>query len=86
MCVVPYVTFHNYMLKLADEANFSYLKEELEDFLEDCVKNILLPDVSQKVNIQHDLEPKHTTVITAITDVIKWARNTKRHGLFKVSL
>lgn len=74
------------MLKLIDEADFSYLKEELEDFIEDRVKNILLPDVCQKLNTEHVLEPKQTKVITAITDVIKWARDMKKHGLFKVSL
>lgn len=47
------------LLNLITEANYSHLKDELEDFLEDCVKNILSPDTCKQTKLmENDISSK----------------------------
>ena len=65
------------------EADFSHLKEELEEFLEEHIKKLLLPD-SCRVGPKSSLTPKLSTVWNTTSEVIEWAKETKKQGLFKV--
>ena len=71
------------VLQLVMEADFSYLKEELEEFLEENVKKLLLPDVCQ-IDSKSNTSLKHSIVWNAISEVIEWAKEVKKQGLFKV--
>ena len=73
------------LLNLITEANYSHLKDELEDFLEDCVKNILSPDTCKQTKLlENDISSKQSAIITAVTEAINWAEEARKHGLHKV--
>ena len=72
------------------EADFSYLKEELEEFLEEHIQNLLQSDILQSDILQSTqgsmLLPNQSIVLNIIPEIIEWAKETKKQGLFKVSI
>ena len=67
------------------EADFSYLKEELEEFLEEHIQNLLQSDILQSTQGSM-LLPNQSIVLNIIPEIIEWAKETKKQGLFKVSI
>ena len=68
-----------------EEGCFEYLKDELEEFLEERVKDILLPETGDHP-AQQIAQPNDYIVINSITEVVEWAITVKRNnGLFKVN-
>ena len=67
------------------EADFSYSKEELEEFLEEHIQNLLQSDILQSTQGSM-LLPNQSIVMNIIPEIIEWAKETKKQGLFKVSI
>ena len=67
------------------EADFSYSKEELEEFLEEHIQNLLQSDILQSTQGSM-LLPNQSIVLNIIPEIIEWAKETKKQGLFKVSI
>ena len=67
------------------EADFSYLKEELEEFLEEHIQNLLQSAILQSTQGSM-LLPNQSIVLNIIPEITEWAKETKKQGLFKVSI
>ena len=72
------------LLQLVMEAGFSYLKEELEEFLEH-IQNLLRSDALQLTQESRHL-PNQSVVVNILSEIIEWAKETKKQGLFKVAI
>lgn len=66
------------------EAGFSYLKEELEEFLEH-IQNLLRSDALQLTQERRRL-PNQSVVVNVLSEIIEWVKETKKQGLFKVAI
>lgn len=59
------------------EAGFSYLKEELEEFLEEHIQNLLRSDALQLTQESRHL-PNQSVVVNVLSEIIEWAKETKK--------
>jgi len=72
---------------LVDQSDFSYLKEELEQFIKERVSVIVCPKDKELVEPLQDLqEPKKSIVFCTVEEAIEWAVQTKEsRGMHMVS-
>ena len=61
-----------------DQSDFSYVKEELEQFIKERVSVIVWPKDKELVEPLQDLqEPKKSIVLCTVEQAVEWAVQTK---------